>query len=295
MYGALEGKSKPDIAREWGEEVVQQFRSGLKGRPPPMEPDHPHWHHNERKYSDLKPWEIPVTESLEDTMKRTIPLWNTRIKPDLEAGKNVMIVAHANSLRGIVKHIDHISEEGISKVGIPNGIPLVYKFDRNMKPIKQAGAVDPLSGEFLEKKGLLRLALDKEKELTEKVPGFNDDSEPCIKSAMPSYQPKTQFDSVLSGLTRLNKNRELFSLVAPNITKRDESEESASGITGDSSDKIAEKVLSFINATAVQSALNHPNKKKQYIVIIRHGKTEYNKLGIFTGLSFFPLLSRRSR
>jgi 2,3-bisphosphoglycerate-dependent phosphoglycerate mutase len=82
-----------------------------------------------------------------------------KILPDIKAGKNVMIVAHANSLRGIVKQIDGLTADEIQTVGIPNGIPLVYKFDMNMKPVVQDDASPPLSGEFLEKKGLLRAAL----------------------------------------------------------------------------------------------------------------------------------------
>jgi 2,3-bisphosphoglycerate-dependent phosphoglycerate mutase len=152
MYGALEGYSKVQTALEMGEEHVQAYRVGLEGRPPIMPPDHPHWHGSERKYTDLDPKDIPTTESLQDTMERTIPLWNSRIYPDLRSGKTVMIVAHANSLRGILKHVDNLSKEEIKSVAIPNGIPLVYKFDKNMKPIKLPGAVTPISGEFLEKK-----------------------------------------------------------------------------------------------------------------------------------------------
>eukprot|EP01041_Mallomonas_annulata_P010037 gene10037-20899_t len=137
MYGALEMLSKPDIANKLGEDVVQQFRTGLVARPPPMMPSHPYWHKNERKYADLDPEQIPVTESLQDTMERTLPLWYSRILPDLESGQNVMVVAHANSLRGIVKHVDNLTDSEIPLVVIPNGIPLVYKFDKNMKPIPQ--------------------------------------------------------------------------------------------------------------------------------------------------------------
>lgn len=86
MYGALEGLSKVDIALEMGEEKVQAFRVGLEGRPPPMDEYHPHWHGNERKYADLDPQDIPRTESLQDTMARTIPLWESRILPDLKSG-----------------------------------------------------------------------------------------------------------------------------------------------------------------------------------------------------------------
>ena len=86
MYGALEGYSKIDTAIEMGEELVQEFRVGLDGRPPMMDESHPHWHGNERKYADLKPSDIPRTESLYDTMHRTIPLWESRILPDLKSG-----------------------------------------------------------------------------------------------------------------------------------------------------------------------------------------------------------------
>src|SRR6056297_396336 len=126
MYGALEGMSKPGLAEELGEEVVLAFRTGLTTTPPPMTPDHPHWHMHEKKYADVKPEEIPVTESLQDTMERTLPLWESRILPDLRSGRTVMIVAHANSLRGIVKHIDNLNQTEIQSVAIPNGIPLVY-------------------------------------------------------------------------------------------------------------------------------------------------------------------------
>ena len=131
-------------------------------------------HRNERKYADLSPEEIPLTESLQDTMERTLPLWHSRILPTLQSGKNVMIVAHGNSLRGIVKHIDGLSAQEIQTVGIPNGIPLVYKFNHKMEPIAQPLAVAPLSGEFLEKKGLLRAALEKEEELAKTKAGLVD-------------------------------------------------------------------------------------------------------------------------
>ena len=94
------------------------------------------------------------------------------VDPDLQAGRNVLIVAHANSLRGIVKHIDGLNIEQIEKVGIPNGIPLVYKFDANMRPVPQPKAVPPLSGEYLEKAGLLRAALEREAHYYERVQGW---------------------------------------------------------------------------------------------------------------------------
>ena len=174
MYGALEGTSKPGAVETMGEDVVQSFRAGLKARPPPMTPDHPHYHGNERKYMDLSPTLIPLTESLQDTMDRTLPLWEGRIKSDLMAGRTVMVVAHANSIRGIIKHLDGLSEDEIKTVSIPNGIPLVYKFTKGCEPIPQENSVAPLSGEFLEKPGLLRGALAREKALVETAPTYAD-------------------------------------------------------------------------------------------------------------------------
>lgn len=151
-YGALEGHSKPGLAKVFGKETVQKWRAGLLDRPPEMTNDHLYWHGRERKYRHLDPSQIPHTESLQDTIDRVIPLWDSCIAPDLRAGRNVMIVAHCNSLRGIVKHIDEMSTDDIQKMGIPNGIPLVYKFDKNLKPIPHKNSQPPLRGIWLEKK-----------------------------------------------------------------------------------------------------------------------------------------------
>lgn len=151
-YGALEGHSKPGLAKIFGVELVQSWRAGLLDQPPPMNEDHIYWHANESKYKGLASENIPRTESLQDTIDRTVPFWNSHIYPDLKAGRNVLIVAHRNSIRGLVKHIDGINTEQIQKMSIPNGIPLVYKFDRNMKPLPHPNAEKPLSGIWLEKK-----------------------------------------------------------------------------------------------------------------------------------------------
>ena len=121
MYGALEGLSKPELAKELGEEIVQRWRAGLADRPPPVSESHLHYHQKEKKYARLDPKAIPITESLSDTIARVTPLWEAQILPDLRAGRNVLIVAHGNSLRGIVKKIDNIKTVDIQRVGIPNG------------------------------------------------------------------------------------------------------------------------------------------------------------------------------
>ncbi len=305
MYGELEGLSKPAVAQQFGEEIVQEFRRGLHSRPPPMSETHPHWHGQERKYADLSAEELPLTESLQDTMDRTTPLWETRILPDLKAGKNVLIVAHANSLRGIVKLIDNITAEDITKVGIPNGIPLVYKFDHEMRPLTQERAVYPLSGEFLEKKGLLRAALDREQELAQSVFGFNATDSVNGNGGKPlevitlQKNGKTQFDDVINGLSSLNRNRQLIGLAAQstsNVTSRDTAISTAA-----TTHQASPYLLRTLNSTKscprnssapackqsgeyCERALNISHSHQQLIVIIRHGKTAYNKLGIFTGM-----------
>ena len=107
--GGLTGLSKPRLAEELGEARVQAWRHGLRDRPPPMPSNHPLDVAKDRNYRDLE--STPRTESLEDTMQRALPLWRERIEPDLRSGKTVLVVAHGNSLRGLVKHVDGVSDE----------------------------------------------------------------------------------------------------------------------------------------------------------------------------------------
>lgn len=211
MYGALEGLSKPQLAATTGlgKEQVQAYRTALDARPPPMSSDHPLWHGNERKYADLESSDIPDTESLTDTMDRTIPLWNSRIKPELESGNNVMVVAHGHSLRGLVRHIDNLTSEQIQLVGIPNGIPMVYKFDLNMKPIVQNDSELPLSGVYLEKKGLLRSALAHQAELAKNISGY-DLFDPDMSENEKNKRYSPPLNPFLTGLVKLEKDKKLI-------------------------------------------------------------------------------------
>uniref|UniRef100_A0A0G4IA63 Phosphoglycerate mutase n=1 Tax=Chromera velia CCMP2878 TaxID=1169474 RepID=A0A0G4IA63_9ALVE len=322
MYGALEGLSKPGTAMKLGEEVVQQWRSGLKARPPLMEPDHPHWHKEERKYHDIDPENIPLAESLEDTMKRSLPLWYSRILPDLREGRNVLIVAHGNSLRGIVKHLDGISEEQIPQVAIPNGIPLVYKFDDELRPVKQEMAVAPLSGVFLEKKGALRAALEREAELAKRVPGYRVPSCPTDREAERAVLPHSPLTDALGK----HYMTELLLKIANAEKEKAEmggEQQKASSVTGTGADGGSEGeregAPSSQGETAETDEAPQPSQSSPstngevevvqecrlspriapscasselpspVVVIIRHGKTEFNKLGLFTGWNDVPL------
>ncbi len=136
-YGALQGLNKSEMAAECGEEQVMIWRRSFDVRPPKLSPDDERFPGNELKYSSLKKKEIPLSESLKDTILRFVPYWEKTILPDLKSGKKVIIVAHGNSLRALVKHLDGISDEEISNLNIPTGIPLVYELDDDAKPIKK--------------------------------------------------------------------------------------------------------------------------------------------------------------
>lgn len=136
-YGALQGLNKTETAQKYGEEQVLIWRRSYDIPPPAMEKTDERYAGNQRVYRDnLKEEEIPLTESLKETVARFVPYYQAEIEPQIKAGKQVLIVAHGNSLRALVKHLDNISEEDIIKLNIPTGIPLVYELDDNLKPIR---------------------------------------------------------------------------------------------------------------------------------------------------------------
>lgn len=139
MYGGLTGLSKFQTAEQLGAQLVQEWRGSLNSRPPALTPSNMYWPGHDRRYRDLTSEQLPLTESLLDCMVRTQPLWNDNILAELKAGKNVLVVAHANTLRGLVKTIDEISDTDIQDVAIPTGIPIVYKFDHSMKSVRPSG------------------------------------------------------------------------------------------------------------------------------------------------------------
>lgn len=136
-YGGLTGLNKAETAKEHGEAQVQTWRRSFDTPPPPMMQDHKHYSDiaDDPRYADVDKSDIPMFESLELTIKRTLPYWNEEIVPQMKAGKRIIISAHGNSLRGIVKHLDNISNEAIMKLNLPTGIPFIYELDENMKPV----------------------------------------------------------------------------------------------------------------------------------------------------------------
>ncbi|MBN1478106.1 2,3-diphosphoglycerate-dependent phosphoglycerate mutase [Candidatus Sumerlaeota bacterium] len=142
-YGALQGLNKAETAARHGEEQVKIWRRAYATPPPPLESDDERSPRNDRRYADLTDEQIPLTESLALTVERFVPYWEDVISKDVAAGKRVLIVAHGNSLRALVKYLDGISDEEIVGLNIPTGIPLVYELEDDLKPIKSYYLGDP--------------------------------------------------------------------------------------------------------------------------------------------------------
>lgn len=142
-YGGLQGLNKAETAAKHGEEQVLIWRRSYDVPPPPLEKTDNRYPGKLRVYSNVDPKDLPLTESLKDTVARFLPYWHEAIAPTIKSGKNVIIAAHGNSLRALVKYLDNMSEEDILKLNIPTGMPLVYELDEDLKPIKHYYLGDP--------------------------------------------------------------------------------------------------------------------------------------------------------
>lgn len=135
-YGALQGLNKADMAKQYGDEQVLVWRRSYDTPPPALEATDPRCERSDPRYAKLAPNDVPLTECLQDTVARVLPFWNESVAPAIKAGKRVVIAAHGNSIRALVKYLDNISDADIVGLNIPNGIPLVYELDDNLKPIR---------------------------------------------------------------------------------------------------------------------------------------------------------------
>ncbi len=135
-YGALQGLNKAETAARFGEEQVHIWRRSFDIPPPPLEKSDERYPGHDPRYHDLTEKELPLTESLKDTIARFLPYWHEAIAPAVRSGKKVLIAAHGNSLRALVKYLDGISDEEIVAMNIPTGIPLVYELDEHLKPLR---------------------------------------------------------------------------------------------------------------------------------------------------------------
>ena len=134
-YGALQGLNKKETAEKYGEEQVHHWRRGYMDRPPALEPSDSRWPGHDPRYKNIPEHELPVTESLNDVLTRLIPFWESNIKPALVSGRHVLVCAHGNSLRSLMKYLQNLNEEQIENVDIPTGVPLVYELSDDLKPV----------------------------------------------------------------------------------------------------------------------------------------------------------------
>lgn len=146
-YGALQGLNKKETSEKYGAEQVFAWRRGYDTPPPSLEGDDPRHPRTDVRYQDLPPDVLPATECLKDVVVRMLPYWHDAIVPDLRAGHVVIVGAHGNSLRALVKHLDGISDDEIPELNIPTGVPLVYELDDDLKPVNSRYLGDPAEAE----------------------------------------------------------------------------------------------------------------------------------------------------
>ena len=135
-YGALQGLNKAETAKLYGDAQVLIWRRSYDTPPPALEPTDPRSERGDVRYAKLKPEQIPLSECLKDTVERVMPFWNEALAPAMRAGKRIVVAAHGNSIRALVKYLDNIADDDIVGVNIPNGIPLVYELDADLKPLR---------------------------------------------------------------------------------------------------------------------------------------------------------------
>jgi len=142
-YGGLQGLNKADMAAQYGDAQVLVWRRSYDTPPPPLEPGDARSERGDRRYAGLTPDQVPLTECLKDTVARVLPCWDEVLAPAIRSGQRVVVAAHGNSIRAMVKMLDGISDADIVNLNIPNGIPLVYELDADLKPIKSHYLGDP--------------------------------------------------------------------------------------------------------------------------------------------------------
>jgi 2,3-bisphosphoglycerate-dependent phosphoglycerate mutase len=153
-YGALQGRNKDEVRREVGDEQFRKWRRSFATRPPALEESDPRYPGHEPKYAHVPRRHLPKAESLKDAVTRVLPYWQERVEPELMEGRTPLIVAHGNSIRGLVKYLDQVSDEDIPRIEIPTGKPLVYELDQSLRPIRSfyldEGTTQPAGLEALE-------------------------------------------------------------------------------------------------------------------------------------------------
>jgi len=336
-YGALTGLKKIDAANELGFDVVQAWyvsilcfisyhvfhiiiiclscihqhsshtyiiyrRNSLKARPPPMSKTDPYYPGNDRRYDDLTEDQLSTTESLMDCMERARPLWEYGIRKEIQKGNTVLVVAHTNTLRSLMQVIDNIGEKEIQEVSMPGGIPFVYKFDSNMKPLPPPeGKISQAhtSGIFLEKPGLLKEALKRQETYENIVPGsfvgqtVEVNRVSTLEDALLKLKEEQKVQSNNDMTVNPNDDGQLIvtnmSNGTPQVSVDDQNDDSEfEEFLKQTPD--AEVTLNIQKADEESPGIiKQGNPKDPVVVFIRHGRTPHNNLGLFTGWADPPL------
>jgi 2,3-bisphosphoglycerate-dependent phosphoglycerate mutase len=290
MYGALQGLSKQETAKKFGPVVVDAWRNSIKARPPPMARDDPEHPVHDRRYIDIPRDRIPDTESLLECQERTRQLWDYKIRKDVEEGKTVLVVAHRDSLRGLCKVIDGISDEETGSIEIPNGVPIVYKFDKDMKLIvsKDPDATQVhTSGTFVEKPDRLTAAMKKMKRWNERFEGsgerLNKRMKPLEKSLLELRQVEEDLGPVIRNEYILDeKPMDEFERWSDDPC---EFEEHDYFFESDGGSDVEVPLLPLENSLqAKKETMEGP-----FVVLVRHGRTRHNNMQLFTGWEDPPL------
>lgn len=299
MYGALQGLPMKETINTFGPGVVQAWRNSLKARPPPMSRDDPLHPRHDRRYADLPDDLIPDTESLLECQERTAPVWEHQIKTDIENGKTVLVVGHRDSLRGLLKVIDGISDEDVCDVQVPTGIPFVYRFDENMEiiePNDTSLTQVHTKSHYLEKPERFQEAIERSKTFDKAL-------------ELDSGRVKKRSSNLEKALLDLRK---LEDGIGPEIRTVLEEEETVELRTdkledkaerwsdddcefedfGSVGDPTAEKKDVTVNMVPLDENPTDGKPKSPegpFVVLIRHGRTPHNNMQLFTGWEDPPL------
>jgi 2,3-bisphosphoglycerate-dependent phosphoglycerate mutase len=148
-YGALQGLNKQETVDKYGKDQVLVWRRSFDIPPPELDESNEYYPGNDPRYTNVEKKDLPYSESLKSTAERFMPDWHNVLVPEIKSGKKIIIAAHGNTLRALVKHLDGISEDAITELNIPTGVPLVYELDDDMRPIPHKDAIAPLQGRYL--------------------------------------------------------------------------------------------------------------------------------------------------
>lgn len=281
-----------------GASAVQAWRNTLKARPPPLSKEDPYYPGNDRRYADLSEEQIPLSESLLDTMKRTIPLWEYKIKRDIAKGNNVLVVGHGNTLRGLLKVIDDVNDVEIQEVNLPRGIPAVYNFDSKLRPQPAGKKLSQLhtNAIFLEKPGLLQTAMKQQNKWKTMVPGLDEGQvrqqvarDQNTVDALEQLRAEQQAEIAITGAgeAALKAEPTMEIQASAGHERWDDDPSEFEDWDEFSGDDFGDR-QSFFNwvpsaSTSVSSQERaDPSKFKEgdpVVVFIRHGRTPHNNLG----------------